>query len=85
MECVKNAIKFTPENGTIRVRRSDLDGDRSEVRRCGDNGIGIPADVLPRFDAFEQGDLNVDAAIWRFGLALVIARRQDLHRARSAR
>ena len=58
---LRNAIKFTPANGTIRVSTARLAGGRCEVR-VRDSGIGIPAEILPRiFDAFEQGDQRITA------------------------
>ncbi len=77
---LKNAIKFTPGKGTIRVTTKRLDGDRWEVR-IQDNGIGIPAEVLPRiFNAFEQGDASVTRQFGGLGLGLAISKAVvDLH------
>jgi signal transduction histidine kinase/HAMP domain-containing protein len=52
---IKNAVKFTPPGGQLRLRSSNPQSNwfRLEVI---DSGIGIASDVLPRiFDAFEQG------------------------------
>ena len=52
---IKNAVKFTPPGGQLRLRSSNPQSSwfRLEVI---DSGIGIASDVLPRiFDAFEQG------------------------------
>ncbi len=77
---LKNAIKFTPPQGTIRVSARPLSAKFSEVRVT-DTGIGIPADVLPRiFNAFEQGDANVTRQFGGLGLGLAISKAlMDLH------
>jgi PAS domain S-box-containing protein len=77
---LKNAIKFTPEEGTIRVTTKRLAHSRCEVR-IQDSGMGIPADVLPRiFNAFEQGDAQVTRQFGGLGLGLAICKALvDLH------
>jgi len=76
-----NAIKFTPEKGTIRVTTARQAGGRWEVR-VQDSGIGISAEALPRiFDAFEQGDVNVTRRFGGLGLGLAISKALvELHR-----
>ena len=69
-----NAMKFTPEKGTIRVTTARQIGGRWEVR-VQDSGIGIPVEALPRiFDAFEQGSLNVTRQFGGLGLGLAISK-----------
>ncbi len=77
---LKNAIKFTPEEGAISVRTKRLNGARCEVR-VRDSGIGIPANVLPRiFNAFEQGNAEVTRQFGGLGLGLAISKALvDLH------
>ncbi len=71
---LRNAVKFTPEEGTIRVTSARLGPARCEVR-VRDSGIGIPAEVLPHiFEAFEQGDARVARQFGGLGLGLTIAR-----------
>ena len=71
---LKNAIKFTPEGGRIRVTTSLLDGGRWEVR-VEDSGAGISAEALPRiFDAFEQGSVAVTRQFGGLGLGLAICK-----------
>ncbi len=71
---LKNAIKFTPEQGTIRVFTKRLDEERCEVR-VQDSGRGISPEVLPViFDAFEQGDENVTRQFGGLGLGLAICK-----------
>ena len=76
-----NAIKFTPENGTIRVTTARRAGGRWEVR-VQDSGIGISVEALPRiFDAFEQGGVKVTRQFGGLGLGLAISKSLvELHR-----
>lgn len=60
---LKNAIKFTPERGVIRIS-SWAEGDRLRVATS-DSGLGITVEEMPRiFTAFTQGR---EAASSRFG------------------
>lgn len=69
---VKNSIKFTSEGGHIAVTVSVEDA--SAVVRIVDDGIGIPAALLPRvFDAFMQGDHD-PRHYGGLGLGLAIAK-----------
>jgi len=71
---LKNAIKFTPEKGFIRVKAKRLHDARCEVR-VEDSGIGISPEVLPRiFDAFEQGGTAVTQQFGGLGLGLAICK-----------
>jgi PAS domain S-box-containing protein len=71
---LKNAIKFTPQKGTIRISTQRLPGGLCEVR-VQDTGIGIPPEVLPLiFNAFEQGDANVTRQFGGLGLGLAICK-----------
>ena len=79
-----NAIKYTPEGGTIRVDMSTVDPDPAVPAECGtrpdaglvqvtvsDDGPGIPAESLDRiFDKFERVDQHGPG----IGLGLAIAR-----------
>jgi signal transduction histidine kinase/ActR/RegA family two-component response regulator/HAMP domain-containing protein len=77
---IKNAVKFTPPGGRIKLRSSNPQSDwfRLEVI---DNGVGIAADVLPRiFDSFQQGDR---AGFGGLGLGLTISKAiVELHEGR---
>ena len=68
---LSNALKFTPEGGTIRVRVwGQKDGLHIEVR---DTGVGMPADQVPYiFDKFYQVGQHARTA--GAGLGLAIAR-----------
>ncbi len=70
---IKNAIKFTPEGGTIAVRTRD-EADTLVVEFA-DTGIGIEPEVLPKiFDAFHQGDARITRRFGGLGLGLAICR-----------
>jgi PAS domain S-box-containing protein len=61
---LKNAVKFTPEGGTISVR-SHCTAPGTWHVAITDSGLGITAEELPRiFDAFAQGE---EASSHRFG------------------
>ena len=52
---LRNALKFTPEGGTISIRSFNQD-QRKLLFEITDTGKGIERDLLPKvFDAFEQG------------------------------
>ena len=70
---IKNAVKFTPEGGTVRVASVRVGPGRCAVR-VQDSGIGITPEVLPRiFTAFEQGDAHITHQFGGLGLGLAIA------------
>jgi signal transduction histidine kinase/CheY-like chemotaxis protein len=70
---VMNAVKFTPEGGTIEVRLQRRDADVE--MRVRDTGCGIAADVLPRiFDQFQQGDSSSTRAHGGLGLGLSLVK-----------
>ncbi len=81
---LRNAVKFTPQGGTVRIQTHDVDGAASahwlsiEVR---DSGVGIdPAAIERIFQPFEQADLSGDHRFGGVGLGLSIARAiVDLH------
>jgi two-component system phosphate regulon sensor histidine kinase PhoR len=66
---VHNAIKFTPEAGTIRVSACAVGGDvQFEVA---DTGPGVPVDDLPRvFERFFRGDRARSSGGTGLGLAI---------------
>jgi PAS domain S-box-containing protein len=68
-----NALKFTPEHGTIDVRVERVDGRAETVIQ--DTGIGIAPDLLPRmFDRFQQGDSSTTRTHGGLGLGLAIVK-----------
>ncbi|NML48153.1 response regulator [Ramlibacter sp. G-1-2-2] len=69
---IRNAVKFTPQGGRIRLRSDNAGGQFS--LHCSDSGIGIAADALPRiFRPFEQADAEVARSYGGLGLGLAIA------------
>jgi PAS domain S-box-containing protein len=71
---LKNAVKFTPAGGSIRVRTWNPAPDRIAASVI-DTGVGIDPAVLPLvFDAFEQGGANVTRQFGGLGLGLAICK-----------
>jgi signal transduction histidine kinase len=69
---VGNAVKYTPEGGTVRV--SVREHDHQVTVEVKDTGIGIPADSLPRlFSEFYRAP-NAKAFETGTGLGLVIVK-----------
>jgi signal transduction histidine kinase len=70
---ISNAIKFTPERGTITVSASsDENWVKVQVR---DTGIGIPADEQARvFDRFYQVDSSLTRRVGGTGIGLSIVK-----------
>lgn len=67
---INNAIKFTPEGGTIGIRL--FHGEKSITARISDNGASIPPEIAERiFDKFYQGDNSRKTEGNGLGLALV--------------
>jgi CheY-like chemotaxis protein len=68
-----NALKFTPEHGSIEVRLEHVHDRALIVVR--DSGIGISKDLLPRiFDRFQQGDSSTTRTHKGLGLGLAIVK-----------
>jgi PAS domain S-box-containing protein len=69
---IKNAVKFTPEGGKVRVATSN-DADEVLVA-IADTGVGIAPEALPHvFHAFDQGNLP-GGSFGGLGLGLAISR-----------
>lgn len=75
---LRNAVKFTPKDGTISVRTSDeqaSNGDNWLRIEVTDSGIGIdPTGLDQIFLPFDQGGLAGDHRFGGVGLGLAIAR-----------
>ena len=68
-----NAIKYTPNGGTIAVRAHEAGGEA--VIEVADTGVGIDADTLPMiFDVLVQGPTGIDRAQGGLGLGLALVR-----------
>ncbi|MEA2604921.1 MAG: hypothetical protein QOF89_5913 [Acidobacteriota bacterium] len=94
---LNNAVKFTPEGGTITVRSwveatvqeadsaTPADTEPGEiVVQISDTGVGIPPDSLGHiFNAFDQGDLTTARRFGGLGLGLAISKAiVELHNGR---
>jgi len=74
-----NAVKFTPEGGTISVSATVADDGTGQGRwvevRVSDSGIGIPAEEVERiFERFYQSPSHRGESVRGTGLGLAIAR-----------
>ncbi|HZS39416.1 MAG TPA: chemotaxis protein CheB [Polyangia bacterium] len=68
-----NAIKFTPERGTVNVALDASDG--TATVRVHDSGKGIESDFLPKiFDRFTQQDGSITRNYGGLGIGLAIVR-----------
>lgn len=71
---IKNSVKFTPENGRIRIETLNAGTDEIEIRIT-DTGIGIEPEKIDKiFNAFEQGQLSITRRFGGLGLGLAISR-----------
>ncbi|HEX7184515.1 MAG TPA: CHASE domain-containing protein [Thermoanaerobaculia bacterium] len=77
----RNALKFSPEGGPIRVRARCDEVAGELVVEVVDTGIGIEPERLTRiFDAFEQGHRKITRQFGGLGLGLAISKAiVDLH------
>jgi signal transduction histidine kinase/ActR/RegA family two-component response regulator len=70
---LSNARKFTPPEGTIRLRAWREGGDL--VAQVSDSGMGIEPELLPHvFEAFQQGRRNDVRRFGGLGLGLAISK-----------
>src|SRR5690349_15424117 len=77
---IKNAVKFTPARGQLRISTRNDDG-HNVIIDFTDTGVGIIPQLQPRiFEAFEQGGKGVTNRYGGLGLGLAISKRViDLH------
>jgi signal transduction histidine kinase len=68
-----NAVKYTPENGSITV--NVLANGEDLVVSVRDNGLGISADLLPQiFDLFAQSSRTISASAGGLGVGLAVVK-----------
>lgn len=73
LNLLDNAAKYTPAGGKIQLDASIV-GPLIEIRVC-DNGIGIPAELLPQvFELFQQGERTLDRSQGGLGIGLTLAK-----------
>jgi len=79
LNLLENAAKYTPEGGRITLEAS-LAGQVIEIT-VSDNGMGIPAELLPRiFDLFQQGERTLDRSQGGLGIGLTLVKRlMEMH------
>ncbi|MGH8472600.1 MAG: PAS domain-containing sensor histidine kinase, partial [Gammaproteobacteria bacterium] len=71
---LNNAAKYTDEGGQIRLEAM-REGDEAVIR-VRDNGMGLPAELLPHvFDLFTQADRSLDRSQGGLGIGLTLVRR----------
>jgi CheY-like chemotaxis protein len=78
VQCVANILtnsaKYTDPDGDIRIE-AKRDGPDAVVTIC-DNGVGIPAELLPQiFELFVQSDRTLDRSQGGLGIGLSVVRR----------
>src|SRR6202012_4994992 len=65
---LKNAVKFTPESGTIDITTKLSPNKKNWITKVTDSGIGMtPAEIKKIFDAFAQGEHSKTGSIHKFG------------------
>jgi PAS domain S-box-containing protein len=73
LNLVSNAVKFTPQGGTITVATANENGKVKIAVH--DTGVGIEPQVLPHlFQPFEQGQMGVSRQYGGLGLGLSIVK-----------
>ena len=74
-----NAVKYSPDGGHVEIAAGTA-GREAEIR-VRDQGIGIPAPLLPHiFELFRQGERNLDRRQGGMGIGLTMVRRLiELH------
>jgi CheY-like chemotaxis protein len=78
VQCIANILtnsaKYTDAGGEIRVEMR-ADGDQAVITIT-DNGVGIPAELLPRiFDLFVQSNRSLDRSQGGLGIGLSVVQR----------
>ncbi len=76
---LNNAAKYTDDGGHVRLQATLENGEA--VIRVRDDGMGLPADLLPHvFDLFTQADRSLDRSEGGLGIGLTLVRQLvELH------
>ena len=77
-ELVDNAVKYSPDGGTVVVEAKVIDGEDGPALELSvsDEGIGIPADQLDEIMGdFAQGDASTTRQFGGLGLGLALVQR----------
>ena len=84
LNLMSNAIKYTPENGTITIENTVDEAKKTVITRISDTGVGIPPKDLPFvFDKFYRAEANNHMAKGTgLGLALVKHIVESVHKGR---
>src|SRR5690606_5710495 len=79
LNLITNAIKYTPQGGSIRVEV--LRDNSDALLRVSDTGLGLDAELSARvFDLFVQGERSIDRSQGGLGIGLTLVRRlAELH------
>ncbi|MEN6586956.1 MAG: PAS domain-containing protein [Sulfuricella sp.] len=73
LNLLDNAAKYTPDGGKIEFD-ARVAGQEIEIR-VRDNGMGIPAELLPHvFDLFQQGERTLDRSQGGLGIGLTLVK-----------
>ncbi|MGN0688174.1 MAG: hybrid sensor histidine kinase/response regulator [Oscillospiraceae bacterium] len=75
---LSNAVKYTPDGGTIKFTAEELEPDRHDIARymftIEDNGIGMSEEVMSKvFDPFVRADNSRVTGVEGTGLGMAIA------------
>ncbi|MBQ2735745.1 MAG: HAMP domain-containing histidine kinase [Clostridia bacterium] len=69
MNLIQNAIKFTPENGTVRIALTAI--EKAVTVRISDTGIGMSEEMCAHiFEKFYQGDTSHHRSGYGIGLTM---------------
>ncbi|WP_347559816.1 ATP-binding protein [Clostridium sp. AM58-1XD] len=76
---LSNAVKYTPEGGTVRVEARQMEGFRrgfqNYVFLCADNGIGMSSEFLKKiFQPFERAQDSTSSKVAGTGLGMAITK-----------
>jgi PAS domain S-box-containing protein len=83
---LQNAVKFTPDGGSVFVQTRNLEGSGRLLVEVGDTGIGLTPDEIERaFETFSQGEHSNNRSTVFGGLGLGLAITRELLQMHSGR